>query len=454
MLCNSAKNVLVKLKTFIKEHQLIDNSDQIALAISGGKDSVFAAHLLNELGKSFVLVHCNFNLRGEESDSDEQFVSSLCAKLKNCDGVFIKKFDTSSHAAINQLSIQEAARELRYNYFAELKDQGHFTKLITAHHQSDALETFMINLYRVTGIKGLAGIPKKRDFIIRPFLAFTSNEISDYLASNGISYREDRSNSDLKYLRNKIRLKVLPFIEEHLPSFSKNARASISHLESENELLQYFIKRETNQITHYQSNTDNLTIDKNAIQSFPQPGVILYSILDNYGFNHSQCQQIAESCDADSGKIFLSNTHKVLIDREEIKVEKLKAKNTKPISVSSEGEYLIGNYVVTLKRIKKANFNSNKNEESVEIPENLFPLTLRTWEEGDKFNPLGMKGTKLLSDFFIDEKIDVFSKDTIPLLCKNENVLWVSNYRISESIKVQSNSNLYQITIQHGAEVN
>ncbi|MBT8326892.1 MAG: tRNA lysidine(34) synthetase TilS [Bacteroidia bacterium] len=441
--------MLQKLKTFIKEHQLIDNSDQIALAISGGKDSVFAAHLLNDRKQSFVLVHCNFNLRGDESNADEHFVSNLSTQLDFCNGIFIKQFDTETFAHEQKLTIQEAARKLRYAYFDELKNQGVYNKLITAHHLTDSLETFFINLYRVSGIKGLRGIPKERDYIIRPFLAFTTDEILEHLTSKNILYRTDSSNSELKYLRNKIRLNVLPHLEENLPDFSKNAIRSIANLESEYELLQFFLDREASLITNNQPNTNCIEIDKKSILSYPQSGVLLYYILDKYGFNHSQCQQIVDVCREESGKIFYSSTHQVLIDRVLILVQELPSKYVEETLIFGEGSYSFYAHKLTLERIEKAVFNNNPKEECVELPEDVFPLEIRTWREGDRFKPLGMKGTKLLSDFFIDEKIDVFSKHKIPLLCKKDKVLWVSKTRISEDIKVQSRRNIYRLSISN-----
>ena len=218
--------MLDHIKKDIQSYRLFNETDQLALAISGGKDSVAVAHLLNEWGVPFLMVHVNFGLRGEDSDGDEYFLDQLANDLINCLGLIKKNVETKTYGLDHKLSTQEAARELRYQFFDQLYNEKHFTKLITAHHASDQLETFFINLYRKSGIKGLRGIPSAREYLIRPFLSVTQNELLTYVLSTNISFREDKSNSDSYYLRNKFRNKIIPEITEELPDFESRALSS------------------------------------------------------------------------------------------------------------------------------------------------------------------------------------------------------------------------------------
>ncbi|MDG1045522.1 MAG: tRNA lysidine(34) synthetase TilS [Bacteroidia bacterium] len=433
--------MLTKLKSFIEKNRLFNKSDQIGLAISGGRDSVCAAYMLNELKISFLMVHVNFDLRGKESEDDQKFIEQLSEKLTYCKGIQAIKENAKVYANNNNLSIQEAAREIRYSYFDKLKQSNHFDKLITAHHQNDLVETFFINLYRKSGINGLKSIPIKRGYVIRPFLAFSANEIHAYVSKNSIEYREDSSNQSFKYLRNTIRNKVIPPIVEFMPRFLDNTVQSIDILKAENDTLDYLLKREIKKITS--SDSENLYITKKQLLSFPHPSVILYRILDKYLFNFDQCEQIIACLNGISGKIFCSDTHQLVVDREQI-ILNIKNKNSiESITIEKEGNYSFSNYFISLKRINEWKYSTNKKEEIIQIPPHMFPLTVRNWKRGDRFTPLGMKGSKLLSDFFIDQKINVFKKNKTPLLCSNDNVLWVLGYQISDLVKVSGVKDVY-----------
>ncbi len=431
-----------KLKSFIAQHKLIAKSDKIALAISGGKDSVFAAYILNEMKQPFLMVHVNFNLRGEESNGDALFVRNLSADLEYCNGVFVENVDTVKYANEQRLNSQLAAREIRYNYFDQLRSQGEFTKLITAHHQDDQLETFFINLNRQSGLKGLKSIPVKRDFIIRPFIFLNTIEIKYYLEKNNIVYREDSSNISDKYARNLWRNKLLPEIAKKLPDFNKNLASSIQKLIKENEVLNWLISEKTSQLTREEN--DKLYIDSEALTIFPQSAIFLYRILDGRGFNFSQCEQIVSSFDS-VGAMFYSGSHQLLVDRDRFIVKNKEIENFTSIEIYSTGTFQLDEHTLDLKETSSIQFNNNPKEETVNIPKELFPLTLRYWQEGDRIQPLGMKGKKLVSDFFTDEKIDSFTKKSLPLLCLGNEVFWVPGYRISEKIKVKNEKDLFRL---------
>lgn len=437
--------MLQKVKNFIATHQLIDKSDKIALAISGGKDSVFAAHALSQMEVPFVMVHLNFKLRGEESDNDEKFVLNLGANLPMCQAVFTKSVDTQAYANQHKLNTQLAAREIRYAYFEKLYADGVYTKMITAHHQDDSIETFFINLNRGAGIRGLKSIPKKRDHYIRPFLALSQEEIIDYLKTNNIAHRQDASNASLKYERNKWRNVTLPKLYEEVPSLQQNVLHSVEQLQAENTLLDHLLDSVIDQLVYQIGKTQ--TIDKQKLVTYPQAGVILYRILDTYGFSYAQCLQIIDT-NTTTGAIFRSATHTLFLDRETFILEPSTSEQIEEIEIPSTGKYSLGSSTITLSKTNQLVFVEDKNQETVSIPAELFPLTLRTWKAGDRIQPLGMKGSKLLSDFFIDQKINTPNKHKIPLVCKDDEVLWICGMRVSEKLRATEGADIYMLSIE------
>lgn len=440
--------MLNSLNSFIQNHQLFDKTDKLGLAISGGKDSVALAYMLDALGYSFVLIHCNFSLRGEESEGDEEFVRQLSAKLKHCSEIFVAKFDTENYASEKSINIQLAARELRYSYFKELYLQNKFTKLLTAHHKTDLIETFFINLNRGSGIKGIKSIPLRRDYIVRPLMNFTSDDVVRFLKENSINFRSDSSNQTNKYLRNKIRNKVMPQLLMDLPLLDQSILKTTKILSEENELLNHFLNDLRTKICVINEKNIIVSICKSKLMSYPQTSTILYHLLDKYDFNYSQCEQIVESCKGESGKYFKSNTYEVLTDRDELILRSISVKPVTEIVIRGEGIFRIDNAQFSIKKWHgEVVFSSNPNEEIVSLNDHIFPLTLRYWNQGDFIHPLGMKGKKSLSDFFIDAKIPVFEKHKIPLLCKQNNVLWICGKRISDQIKTDKNNNLYKVNI-------
>lgn len=437
--------VLQTVKSFIAKHQLLDKLDQIGLAISGGKDSVCMAYLLEEMQLPFVMVHVNFGLRGTESDADALFVHTLGTQLRYCTAVYTKEVDTDAYAKDNKTNTQLAAREIRYAYFEELKGEGKITKLITAHHQSDMVETFFINLNRQSGINGLKSIPVIRDYIIRPLLAVTGQQVKDYLKLNNIAHREDSSNASDKYARNQWRNVLLPNVVEHLPNFEQNTVSSIHILQQESEALTWLIQEKNAALVIQEEST--LTIDRDLLTTYPQGAVFLYRILDNSGFNYSQCEQILENSTS-TGALFYSSTHQLLIDRKTFLVQKREAQDFSSVAIASAGSFALGKHTLDIKETTELIFSNDTNEETVSILPELFPLSLRYWQEGDRIQPLGMKGSKLLSDFFIDQKINVLDKHQTPLLCKGDEVLWVCGVRMSEKLKAKKGTIMYKLTMK------
>ena len=430
--------MLEKLANFIQQHQLFNFSDQLAIAVSGGKDSVSAAHALEELGYTFVIVHCDFQLRGAESDGDEIFVKKLANDLKHCNGYFSKSFNTKDFAQKHKLSIQEAARQLRYDYFEKLHDQNEFDYLITAHHADDELETFMINLQRGSGLKGLKSIPVKRDFYRRPMLSLRSADILQFTIDHAITYREDSSNKSDHYLRNLLRNKLIPQLNENIPNFSKGAIDSISNLQREYELFNALIQQQSKEIIDH--NGEALIVDIEKITTYPQAAVFLYNILEPYHFNYDHSVQIIESFS--TGKEFRSSTHNALINRGKLEIRpKLENFIEDELNILGEGSYSLANSTITLREIDPADVDfSIAHIEYADAEKLQFPLTLRKWQQTDRMRPLGLEGSKLVSDLMIDAKLSRHEKEQITLLSDGSEIVWLEGFRISDKVKITFNT--------------
>ena len=417
----------------IKDLNLFSKGDKLILAISGGADSVALACLLKDTGFNFVLAHCNFKLRASESDNDEFFVKNLAEKMElEC---YVKSFQTESFSKKNKISLQMAARELRYNWFEELRKEIDAKYVLVAQHKDDDLETFFINLIRGSGIKGLLGIKSKRDKILRPLLIFSRKQIEDYLSSKKQKFRSDSSNSDVKYLRNNIRHHLIPLIKEMNPSFENTLSKEVDFLnEIHNVFLTNFknIKEELLEITE-----KGYEIDKSKLLSIDNNKIFLREIISPFGF--SQCDKILESCRSISGKLFYSNTHKLLIDRKKIIITKIKKEKNLFIELE---EFANLTYPISL-RFRNSNqnqFMSDKNIIFLDKEKLIFPLTLRKWKNGDFFYPIGMNGKKKLSDFFIDNKFTQFDKEDCYLLCSGEDIVWIIGHRMDDRFKISDDT--------------
>ncbi|MFY0644498.1 MAG: tRNA lysidine(34) synthetase TilS [Bacteroidia bacterium] len=426
--------MLNKLLHFNKENGLFNENDRLAIAVSGGVDSVCTAHLFNALKISFVIVHCNFKLRADASDKDEEFVKQLAEELEFCTDCYTKSFDTALISANNGNGIQETARDLRYTFFDELKESSVYDKLITAHQKDDNRESFVINLYRVSGIKGLSGIPVKRDYIIRPLMAFSKEEIVAYMQSNKIAYRQDESNASDIYLRNKIRHHILPVIEEQLDGFAERLDKSIQNIQSSNELLSYYLAKTSHELCDFDKSGDLKSIDLQALMTYPQQAVVLYSILDKFGFTYTHCKDIIES--EQTGSRILSSSHIVVKDRIKLVVSAIKESDQNSLLIDKEGTYQFNNAVFALNRTEKGEPQKTPFEQLIDFDQLPMPLELRYWEEGDYIYPMGMNHRKKLSDLFIDAKVNLIDKHKYAILAAGKEVFWLVGLRISDKIKL------------------
>ena len=407
---------------------------KLLIAISGGMDSVVLTHLCYKMKFNIALAHCNFNLRGDESDADEDFVLQLAEDL-NLE-VFIESFDTETYAKEQQLSTQMAARNLRYAWFNELMEQLQFDYLLTAHHADDNLETFLINLSRGTGLEGLTGIPEINGTIVRPLLAFSRQELEGYATENKITWREDSSNITTKYLRNKIRHDVIPALKGANPHVLQNFNKTLSFLQDSNEIIEDRIVEIQKKVVSVEKDLIRLNIKK--LQKLSNPKAYLYQLLKD--FNFTEWDDVTALLTAQSGKQVFSETHRLLKDRNALILSENVLINDVKISIPEiEGQVETPHGTMCFETVKQINV-SNASTIYVDCETLEFPLTFRKWEEGDFFYPFGMKGKKKLSKYFKDEKLSLIEKEHIGLLCSGTDIVWIVGKRPDDRFKVTENT--------------
>ena len=414
------------------------------IAISGGLDSVVLAHLCHSLHLNFGLSHCNFQLRGLDSTRDAEFVKSLSISL-GCD-FFIKTFQTESIAKKSKSSIQLTARKLRYDWFQELIETTSHNFLLTAHHLNDNLETFIINLSRSTGLKGLTGIPQRNGYILRPLLKFSKAELKEYAIKHNIYWREDQSNASTKYLRNEIRHKIVPSLVELNPQFLDSFESTLEKLKQTEHLIKDYTASLHQSLVSEEVNRFNIDIEK--LKTYPNPRGILYQLLEGFGF--TQWEDVYHLLDAQTGKILKSTTHQLVKDRNKLTVAALYAEEIKPIIIEESDKVVhINNSKLEFQDHQKLE-ETGKRFAYFDKSKLKFPLSLRPIQNGDYFYPFGMKGKKKLSDFLKDEKISPVDKSSQLVLCNyNGDIIWVLNLRTDHRYKVEENTqNILKIELK------
>jgi len=435
--------VLEKIQNHIKSRFPFLEKSKLLIAISGGMDSVVLTHLCHRMKLNIALAHCNFNLRGDESDADEDFVLQLAEDL-NIE-IFIESFDTEAYASEHQISIQMAARELRYAWFKDLTEQLKFEYVLTAHHADDNLETFLINLSRGTGLEGLTGIPEINNNIMRPMLPFSRQQIEIYAKENKLKWRDDSSNASAKYLRNKIRLDVIPALKEMNPQLLQNFNKTLSHLKDSNEIIEDRIVNVQKKMVTVDGETVILDIKK--LLKLSNPKAYLYQLLKD--FNFTEWDDLTNLLKAQSGKQLFSETHRMVKDRDFLFLTELSSNEFHTISIPENESQIktpIGN--LNFKLVKQLN-KSNPSTIYVNKEKLKFPLLLRKWEEGDYFFPFGMKGKKKLSKYFKDEKMSLLQKEHVLVLCSGKDIVWVLEKRADDRFKVTDNtSQILKIALQ------
>jgi len=407
------------------------------LAVSGGLDSVVMVELFRLAGYTYSIAHCNFQLRGEESDEDEKFVKKLAAQSNM--PFFSVRFDTGKFCLENKLSVQMGARQLRYNWLESERQKSGANYIVTAHHADDAIETFFINMLRGTGISGLHGIRAIHEHTIRPMLHFHRQEIEQFAQQNNLLWREDSSNSTDKYERNKIRHHLLPALEEINPDARKAIYSTIEKLAKAELVLNDSVDRVTQPFISKEGN--RVFIHFNLFKELIPAHLYLYKIIKKSGFNYEQCIQIAESVKGQPGKLFLSPSHRLAIDREALIMEPLPGEHTNhQFEVGEHLDELFTNACtyLFLKEKMPHDFTipTEPDVAALDFDKLTFPLKIRTWEKGDKFYPLGMTQPKKVSDFLVDSKVSVPDKEEVRVLVSEGQIAWLIGYRIDDRFKV------------------
>lgn len=410
------------------------------LAISGGLDSVVLAHLCVKMNLDFSLAHCNFNLRGEESNADENSVRSLAKK--HTKKIFVTNFETVSYMNTYKVSLQVAARELRYTWFAKIMKENSIPTLVTAHHADDNLETFLINLSRGTGIDGLTSIPAKTGNISRPLLPFSRAQILTYAEEHKLKWREDKSNQETKYLRNKIRHTIVPLLKELHPTFLANFLNTQSYLAQTNELVESHI--ENVKLSVFIKETGVIKIEIAALENLAPLETYIYHLFKPYGFIDAEA--IMALFSAMSGKELFSSTHRLLKDRTYLLLQKTYSDTSEVYFIPEETTAIEHPIKLSLKKVDSLENTSSKTI-SLDKETLIFPLTVRRWKTGDYFHPFGMKGVKKLSKFFKDEKYSLIDKEEQWLLCSEDKIVWVIGKRADDRFKVTDETkNILKIT--------
>ena len=427
--------MLKQFEVNISKNTLFSKTDKLLVAFSGGIDSVVLADLLHKAGYNIQLAHCNFQLRGEEAKEDTSFCENFAQSIHA--PFHLIYFDTKAYAAEHKLSIQMAARELRYNWFKTLKAEHGFNYILTAHHANDNIETLFVNLIRGTGIKGLQGIPEKQNDVVRPLLFATKDEIREYATKQQLQYREDSSNQEVKYKRNFIRHQIIPELKKLNPALEETFVSSIQFFKQSSEIVTEFAQLKFKSICKEENN--QLFIDINLLLQEAQKETLLFEWLYRKNFKTSQIQQLTEVLIADKqvGKQFSSSTHQLVVDRKHVIVKALEKEYTeKAFVIKSISDTAHLPIKLHFEETTNRAFSKDKNEITIAYSEHLFPLTLRKWKQGDKFKPLGMAGFKKLSDFFKDQKLSLFEKEATWILESKEHIVWIVGHRVDDRCKV------------------
>jgi len=426
--------MLQRFKKFINENHLFNPRHKILLTVSGGIDSMVMLHLFQQIGIDYGVVHCNFQLRGSDSDKDEELVKQHAAIQKVPS--FFKRFDTLDHARINGMSVEMAARDLRYDFFEKVRTENNYDYVATAHHKDDLIETFFLNLSRKTGIKGLTGIKEKTGSIVRPLLFATRKEIEKYASDNLIEFREDCTNNETEYQRNFIRHRILPLFTELNPAFKNNLSDTINNLRQAEKVYTLSLKKEEKKVMSGHDDKIAIHIEPLLKSSFSK--ILLFEILSKYNFNPVVAEQIYKGLTSGSGKQYYSKTHWLIKDRNELFIAGLPKEDERIFYIEEGDMELFAPYDMTIETVTDGNFNIIRDPDvaCLDMDKLEFPLLIRKWQQGDYFQPLGMTGYKKLSDFFIDNKIPVHEKNKIWLLCSGPKIVWIMRHRIDNRYKI------------------
>ncbi len=420
------------IQEYIEREKLLTPGNRILVGLSGGADSVALLAILKALRYDCVACHCNFMLRGEESLRDRNHAQAVAASL----GVpFIETtFNTTQYATQKGISIEMAARELRYEWFEQKRQEEHCQAIAVAHHRDDNTETVLLNLTRGTGILGLTGMQPRNGYIVRPLLCVSREELVSYLKEIKIGYVTDSTNLESIYTRNKLRLDIIPLLREINPSFDNSMERTIAHLRDSEKFYRSAINEWRNRVCTIKGK--EITIDLKTLHQSPAPATLLYEIISPLGFNSAQIESMAQP-ELASGRQFFTATHRAVSHRESLIITPISAYDNDILATwqANETESQCG---LSLALYDKNNYTiiHDKNVASFDVDKIVYPLILRRWQQGDTFIPFGMKGRKKISDYFSDKKYSLIDKEKTLILCDSEKILWIVGERASNEVRI------------------
>ena len=427
-------SLLLKFQNNINEQNLFHIKDKVLLAVSGGIDSVVLCELCKQAGYDFAIAHCNFQLRDTDSERDEKFVNELANKYKV--DFHVVKFDTKAIAKERKISTQEAARELRYHWFEEVRSRNRYKYILTAHHADDNIETVMMNFFRGTGIRGISGIEPKHGFIVRPLLFANRNELENFLQENKLYFVNDYTNQQDDYTRNYFRNQVIPFIEKSFPEVKDNILTNINRFREIESLYQQAIDLHKKKLIEPKGNEIHIPVLK-LKKTVPLHSVV-YEIIRGYGFSSSQTGEVIALLDSESGKYVQSSSHRIIKNRKWLIIAPNEAEKSEIIIIDGIGnwQFAIGNLQIETTPTANSQLPTANSAACLDADEIKFPLLLRKWKQGDYFYPLGMRKKKKLSRFFIDQKLSKTDKEKVWVIEMDKKIIWVVGHRIDDRFKI------------------
>ncbi|MBP7210567.1 MAG: tRNA lysidine(34) synthetase TilS [Paludibacteraceae bacterium] len=425
-----------KIAEYIKKFRLIKPNSKLIIALSGGADSVVLTHILHKMGYNCIAAHCNFELRDAESDRDELFVRQLCNVLNI--PLEIIHFNTNEYAAKQKVSIEMAARKLRYDWFENIRIKYDADFICVAHHKDDSIETCLLNIIRGTGINGITGIKPINGKIIRPLLCVSRKEIEDYAKQNDLSYVTDSTNLETEYTRNKIRNILLPMLEDINPVFRQTMENNIENWKEAAFLYSHTINNDLSNLC--KTDGTYTWICEDELFAFPYSKTLLFEWLKQYGFSNSVIEEIAEHKYTQTGKRFCSDTHELIVDRCRLILSEKKSDDYKTYEISKNDSSCIQPIHLKMSFVFDTSICKDTKVALLDADKLKFPLTIRKWRNGDFFYPLGMESPKKLSDFFVDTKINIAQKQDIYLLVSGNDIVWIIGKRIDNRYKINANT--------------
>ena len=432
---------------YVKEHNLFENNQTILLAVSGGIDSMILCDLFLKSNFKFAIAHCNFHLRGEESNRDERFVREYAQK--NNIKIHVKDFDTYSYMKEKGKSMQVSAREMRYSWFNELLKEEGYSYIATGHHIDDSIETFFMNILRGTGIAGLHGILQKVNLVIHPLLFTGRAEIVNYQKENKLEFVEDSSNATTKYTRNKIRHELIPLVKEIAPNFDKIISKEIERFRETEVVFRSVINDAKTELLEIENQTIKISIEK--LKSYVPQKIFMYEILSDFGFNETTINSIEDALLETSGKQFYSETHRLVKDRDYLLIVKNKPQNLNQYLIEESQTSVYSPIILhmeILKDLQYVKIPKNKEVAMLDYDKLSFPLILRKWKKGDSFFPYGLQGEKKISEFYKNLKYSILDKENQWLLCSENDIIWVVGQRIDDRYKItKSTKTIYKIEL-------